>query len=569
VQNILPGGGWGAQAMIRTISLCALAAFAAAQPVLATADSAPITVQGQALSKWKEAESDHFKIYSDGDEKYLTRLSGRLEAVHYLLKIATGMKQPADENIVKVKVYAVGDIADVQRLIGDRNSNAAGYYDAQLAGPLSVIPRNSGSDGSFSGELILFHEYAHHFMLQYQANAYPSWYVEGFAELAGTASFERAGAITFGKAAKHREDELRYGRRYPAAKMVNGEYLDLKNGDYGWSYGDAWALTHYLTFSDKRRGQLGAYLNAINAGMPFAEAAKVFGDLNGLSRDLNVYVDGGSFVYKSPPLPPEVVKAPVIRPLTVTEAEFLEDKIVMERLAKISTQEEYDAWAKLRAEKKDPVKKDYATYLKEESTARDKWMATLRTKVARFANDPSAHVVIAHAQCMAKDYAECLTSADRALALQPQNWEAMLRKGQALLGLAGKAPDDGKKAAFKDARSWLLKANAANPPAHEPLYYFHQSFADEGRRATEAAVAGLAQVVDTVPQIDGPRLTLASELMSRGRFAEARKRLRPLAYAPHESVEKRQAVAMLKQIAEAEAKIASASAPATDGEGTD
>jgi hypothetical protein len=110
-QNILLDGSWGAYAMIRGICFYALAAIAAAQPVAAIADAGPITVQGQALSKWKEAESDHFKIYSDGDDKYLNRLSGRLEAVHYLLKIATGMKQPADENIVKVKVYAVGDIA--------------------------------------------------------------------------------------------------------------------------------------------------------------------------------------------------------------------------------------------------------------------------------------------------------------------------------------------------------------------------------------------------------------------------------------------------------------------------
>ena len=35
-----------------------------------------ISVKGQAQSKWKEAESDHFKIYSDGDEKSLARLSG-------------------------------------------------------------------------------------------------------------------------------------------------------------------------------------------------------------------------------------------------------------------------------------------------------------------------------------------------------------------------------------------------------------------------------------------------------------------------------------------------------------
>ena len=154
------------------VSLAAVLLFSTSIPV--AAQQPPITVNGQALSKWKMAESNHFEIYSNGDEKYLNKLSGRLEAIHYLLKIATNMTEPAGENIVKVKVYAVDDIADVTRLIGDSNSNAAGYYDAQLAGPLSVIPRNSGNDGSFSGELTLFHEYAHHFMLQYQAAAYPA-----------------------------------------------------------------------------------------------------------------------------------------------------------------------------------------------------------------------------------------------------------------------------------------------------------------------------------------------------------------------------------------------------------
>jgi hypothetical protein len=104
-----------------------------------------ITVTGQAQSKWKEAESDHFKIYSDGDEKSLARLSGRLEAIHYLLKIATNMREPDDANIVKVKVYSVASVADVQRLLGDPSADAAGYYDPQLAGPISVIPRDAGT----------------------------------------------------------------------------------------------------------------------------------------------------------------------------------------------------------------------------------------------------------------------------------------------------------------------------------------------------------------------------------------------------------------------------------------
>ena len=293
-------------------------------PNIANAQDANIVVNGQALSKWKLAESDHFKIYGVGDEKYLTKLSGRLEAVHYLLKIATRMQEPADGKVLKVKVYVVDDIADVRQLIGDPQSSAAGYYDPQLAGAISVIPRKTGSDGSFSGELILFHEYTHHFMLQYQAAAYPAWYVEGFAEIVSTASFEKQGMITFGKAAKHREREMRGTNRYPAAKMVDGRYLKEGRNAEGWGYDDAWALAHYLTFSDDRKGQLSAYLNAINAGKPFAEAAEAFGDLNRLSRDVNVYIDGGSVPYKSPALPPEIMKEPDIRTLTVAEAEYIE-----------------------------------------------------------------------------------------------------------------------------------------------------------------------------------------------------------------------------------------------------
>ncbi len=521
-----------------------------------------ITVTGQTQSKWKEAESDHFKIYSDGDEKSLARLSGRLEAIHYLLKIATNMREPDDANIVKVKVYSVASVADVQRLLGDPSANAAGYYDPQLAGPISVIPRDAGNSGTFSGELVLFHEYAHHFMLQYQAAAYPAWYVEGFAELISTASFEREGAITYGKPARHREGELRYTRRYPAAKMVDGRYLDEKRDAENWDYGDAWAVTHYLTFSEKRKGQLKAYLNAINAGQNYAEAAKIFGDVNELTREVGIYVDSGSYPYKTPPLPPEVIKAPVIRPISMAEADFIDDRITMERLARISTKEEYEAMVKVRAETENPVKKDFDTYFREKTTNRDKWMQKLRVKTAAHASDSLAWTVQAHAECMAKDFAACQISSDKALALQPDNWEAMLRKGQALLGLAGAAADADKKAAFKDARTWLLKANAANPPAHEPLYFYHQSYGAEGKRAPEVAVAGLAQVVDTIPQIDAPRLTLGREFMARNRFAEARRTLRPLAYSPHESVEQKRALALLKLIDEKEAKNEATALPA-------
>jgi hypothetical protein len=529
-------------------ALCASASFMV--PAIANAEDPNIVVNGQALSKWKLAESDHFKIYGAGDDKYLAKLSGRLEAVHYLLKIATRMQEPADGKVVKVKVYVVDDIADVRQLIGDPQSSAAGYYDPQLAGAISVIPRKAGSTGSFSGELILFHEYTHHFMLQYQAAAYPAWYVEGFAEIVSTASFEKPGMITFGKAAKHREAEMRGTNRYPAAKMVDGRYLKESRSAEGWGYDDAWILAHYLTFSDERKGQLAAYINGINAGKSFAEAAAAFGDLNRLSRDLNVYIDGGSVPYKSPALPPEIMKEPDIRTLTLAEAEYIEPSIEMERVTRISTREEYDAMAKHREKQGRPVKKDYDTYFAEESAVRDKWMNALNAKVARLPNDTVSWTVKAQAECMAKDFAKCEVSADRALALQPDNWEGLLRKGQALLGRANddKTPD--QKAVAKEARKWLLKANTANPIAHEPLLHYYESYKAEGRRAPDEAIAALEQVVDTIPQIDGPRLMLGRELIARGRVMEARKRLQPLAYSPHESPNQSAALALLQALDE-------------------
>jgi hypothetical protein len=120
------------------------------------------------------------------------------------------------------------------------------------------------------------------------------------------------------------------------------------------------------------------------------------------------------------------------------------------------------------------------------------------------------------------------------------------------------APEASKKAAFKDARGWLLSANKANPAAHEPLYHYYQSFAEEGRKAPDSAVDSLIYVVDTIPQIDGPRLMLAQEYIARNMFADARKTLKPLAYSPHDSVDQQTAKRLLAAIDEKEGKTTAA-----------
>ena len=46
-----------------------------------------------------------------------------------------------------------------------------------------------------TADVILFHEYVHHFMLQHFSVAYPAWFVEGYAELFSNTRFERDGTI--------------------------------------------------------------------------------------------------------------------------------------------------------------------------------------------------------------------------------------------------------------------------------------------------------------------------------------------------------------------------------------
>lgn len=66
--------------------------------------------------------------------------------------------------------------------------------------------------------------------------------------------------------------------------------------------------------------------------------------------------------------------------------------------------------------------------------------------------------------------------------------------------------------------------------------------------ASEAAIEGLKQVVITVPQLDGPRLVLANELINRKQAALAKAVLKPLAYSPHDTASRTSALAMLERL---------------------
>ncbi len=247
-----------------------------------------------AQAEWRAAETAHFIIYSESSDRDLDRLAERLENIDGLMRMATGISDEVEP--IKVRIYEVGSTDEVQIALGLSGSGVAGFYDSNILGPFAVTPRKTSADSAyFTAELVLHHEYAHHFMLQYFPAVYPGWYIEGFAELIGSSKILDDGKVGYGMPARHRGNDIA-AYWVPLPELLRKPPHKVYNFDL---YGQGWALTHFLTFSNERAPQLRQYLGGLRAGKSPEEAAKAFGDLDVLNREARRYVNTGSFPYRA------------------------------------------------------------------------------------------------------------------------------------------------------------------------------------------------------------------------------------------------------------------------------
>jgi hypothetical protein len=130
-----------------------------------------------ASAEWKKYETEHFVVHSEAAEKDVTQLAERLEKVDGLMRMATSLADKVEP--VKVRIYHVASNIEVAAALGlaGQGSGVGGFYNNNILGPFAVTPRRTTfQTGSFTPELVLHHEYAHHFMLQYFPSVYPSWH---------------------------------------------------------------------------------------------------------------------------------------------------------------------------------------------------------------------------------------------------------------------------------------------------------------------------------------------------------------------------------------------------------
>ncbi len=454
--------------------------------------SAPVS------AAWHRASSSHFVIYADQEPEALRAFAQKLERFDKAVRTARGMKDPTLSNGNRLTVYVVADTTAVTRLHHGSDSAVAGFYRPRAVNAHAVVPRKVSKQAQITPDVVFFHEYAHHLMFQDFTTPMPSWLVEGFAEFYAMADVNADGSVGLGGAPVHRGRTLRQKvNPLPFTQMLGGASAST-GMERSSLYARGWLLTHYLTFSKQRNGQLEAYLNAMARGIAPAKAARqAFGNIDQLEVETEKYLQADKFPYLTLPATALSISTVDVVPLGAGG-----DAIMPLRLRLAAGADEDKAEL---AEK-------------------------IREVAGRYRADPLAELTLAEAELAAGRNAAARITGERALSLDSQSVPAMLVVGQAIMADA-QAKVEG--ANFAEARSWFNRANRLDPENPAPLLMFYNSFVAEGDRPTPNAIAAMRYAAALAPQDLGLRLLAAKSLIAEGKIAEARAALIPIAYYPH------------------------------------
>src|SRR5262249_27179427 len=132
----------------------------------------------RAEGAWLRAETPHFVIYSGTTQERLRDAAAKLESFDAVLRqIVRPIDSPAKG---KLEIYLFRDFKTMQIVWPRAGAGVGGFYTTSpdFIGAFALYRFDLG----VAAHEILFHEYAHHFMLQHFAGGYPPWFVEGFAE---------------------------------------------------------------------------------------------------------------------------------------------------------------------------------------------------------------------------------------------------------------------------------------------------------------------------------------------------------------------------------------------------
>jgi tetratricopeptide (TPR) repeat protein len=472
-----------------------------------------VATPAMSRAEWREATTNHFIVYSEGGEQELREFAAKLEKFDYVLRAYHNVTAPPSP--IKLKVFLLPTIAAVGRMADA--DGVAGYYIPDARGLMMVgthdTGRRLGNDArtarayaELDAEGILLHEYTHHFMYQYFPATYPTWYSEGFAEFWGATDILDKDVVEIGLPANSRFLSFSFNRWLPLDKLLKAQsYADVPEVDL--LYAQGWLMLRHAFENPERRKQIQVYLNTINGGATYEQAAKAaFGDVGAYNDELFGYAGRGKFSILRLPF-----KKIDVGPIAVRELPPAEDAMMAHsiKLAGGITQREA---AEVAGE--------------------------VRQAAARFPEDPFALALLAEAERLAGNSDAAAKAADRLLRIAPNDPRGLVQKGLAEVSRL-QATSSADAQAWTAARQYLVRAVKAAPNDPIALEAFYDSHAGPGRLAPDDAQAALYQAMELAPSDADLRYKVAADFEQRNMIEDAIAIIRPAAYRlPHRETEK-------------------------------
>ena len=450
---------------------------------------------------WLKAESTRFVVYSRAREEVLRKTVLDLEAYDRAMAALTGLK--SDAPAPKLDVYLVRNDRELEEAVPGVPKHVAGLYsaEAEMVAALAVFDRDDGP-GDLGGVETLHHEYAHHFMRQHSSAAYPTWYVEGFAEYFAPTEI-KDDFVAIGVIPDYRAAELVYRTWLPLQTVLFQSVWAVPEQSRSQFYGQSWLLTHYLFEKEERRQKLVRYMAALNDGTaPLTAFRAAFGmEVEALDAELRAYAKGKIGFYR----------------LARSELGGVAPSVTVTRLSRA-----YDDLILLDFRLKSGLAPDDV----------DKTLKEIREQAAAYPDDPFARSVLARAEIFHGNASVGEGIADAALKTAPNDPDWLYVKGIALLRL-GYQNEAGRAQLYKDGRRCLAIANRIRPNHVPTLYRYARSFFGAPDEPSENTTNILFQAAQLSPQINELVITTGYALMVRGDFGSAMQLLKPLANAPH------------------------------------
>lgn len=482
-----------------------------------------------AHAEWLRAETDHFIVYGDTSEASLRRYARKVERFDALLR--TYYPIETDYEIPKLEIFMANGRRDMNRISPGIDEGVAGYYTPNSERIHAVVDTRSPM-----GDVVVFHEYAHHFMFQMRANAYPSWFVEGFAEYYSTADVVND-RIQFGFHNPGRMNSLTPGANTWADMEHVLKWRVTASGRYPAHlyYAQAWAMTHYFMSTPERIRMLGDYLTAVISGVDSVVAMQ---NATGrtpdeLQNDVRRYLTGRINVLSPQIELPEPEVTITRLPKSVAEAVWLDIRLDNEPV--VETPSDDDG----RTKKSESQK---AREAREEAEQRAELIRSALAMAETHKADRTGLLLAARAHRLEKRPDLALATLEPSLDNAQTDADILRVAAMALLDQARAETDpDAAQGLRRRASGYLARAMDADPTDFRIYLGLNDTRRGGPRYPTDNDVSTLEVATALAPQSFEARLRLADAYMARDMNAQAVLVLMPVSNSPHRSAYTRRA----------------------------